>query len=484
MDSKRKITLFILIFSCNFILTAQKFSVNKIDSLISSSFQLADRNAALKISQKTYKDSDKNGYYLGKAKSLKAIINSYLGLGEQQLALETADQLIALASAENDHYHSVQAMIAKALCYSYLGFFDKANETNKNAEILCEKIKDHDEYHSSMGQIYSGRAEIMNLQYLQSEKIIQNDLKSIEFYKKIKDKKKRNGWLAIQYSSLGSSYNELEKYDEALEANRKAFTLSKQENDSINIAFGLYGIGTTYLGTNKLDSSVYYYKQALPIFEKAQDIYRMQYIYEDLATIYEKLGEDNLYSFYSKKARELSDINRKKEKAETDKMARNILANEKTIWQKNLYFIIAGFLIFFVIKMYFTVKIFKRYKKEKKKREAIKKMETADLVTEFEQKINTSFTELLELAKTNDSSFLSRFTEIYPDFHKKLTDQFPDMTSGQLAFCALLKLNFSTKEIAQYSHISVRSVEMKKSRLRKQLNIPSDIDLNNWMMNF
>lgn len=483
MNSK-KLTLLLFILSCNLFLNAQESSIKKIDSLITCSFQLADRTKALKISQKTFKYSDENGYYLGKARSLKASINAYFGLGEQNNALEAAEQLLSLANAENDYYHIVQAMIAKALSYSYLGFFEKAYETSENAEKLCEKVKDQDEFYSSMGQIYSGRSEIMNLQYLPSEKIIRNDLKSIEYYKKIKNEKKRNGWLAIQYSSLGYTYNDLEKYDLALEANRHAYSLSKKENDSINQAFGLFGIGTTYLAMNKLDSSVLYYKKALPIFEKAQDIYRLQYIYEDLATIYEKFGEDKLYSFYSKKAKELSDINRKKERTETDKIAKNILDSEKSVWQKNLYWIIAGFIVFFIVKMYFTIKFFKRYKKEKTEREVINNLETDDLLTEFEQKINASFTELLELAKTNDSSFLSRFTEIYPDFHKRLTEQFPEMTSGQLAFCALLKLNFSTKEIAQCSHISVRSVEMKKSRLRKQLNIPSDVDLNNWMINF
>lgn len=484
MDSKRKLTLVIFIFSCTLFINAQEFSIKRIDSLISSSFQLADRNKALQISQKTYKDSNENGHYLGKAKSLKSTINTYLGLGEQQKALETADLLLAIATKENDYYHSVQALIAKALAFSYLGFFDKAYETNKNAEKLCEKVKDHDEFNSSMGQIYSGRSEIMNLQYLDSSKIIQNDLKSIEYYKKIKNEKKRNGWLAIQYSSLGYTYIDLEKYDNALASNRIAYTLAKKVNDSINQAFGLFGIGNTYLEMNKLDSSIHYYKQALPIFQKAQDLYRLQYIYEDLATIYEKFGEDKLYTFYSKKAKELSDITRKKEKIETDKVAKNILELEKTGWYKNLYYIIAGFLIFFVIKLYFTIKFVKRYKREKREREALNNIQTDSLVNEFEQKINASFSELLELAKSNDSSFLSRFTEIYPDFHKKLTDKYPDMTSGQLAFCALLKLNFSTKEIASCSHISVRSVEMKKSRLRKQLNISSDVDLNNWMMNF
>ena len=483
---KSKQTLLLVLLFSLFVQTkAQEFSTKKIDSTIVSTFQLADRSQALKTSLETFKISDKNGYYLGKAKSLKVIINSYLGLGEQQKALEYADKLLAISTKENDDYHSVQALNAKALGFSYLGFFEKAYETSKLAESLCQKLKDNDEFNRSMGQIYSGRSEIMNLQYLPPEKTLEHDLKSVEYYKKIKDEKKRHGWLAIQYSSLGYTYIDLNKHKEALHFSRKAYLLSKIENDSINQAFGLYGIGNTYLEMNQLDSSIYYHKKALPIFEKAQDIYRLQYIYDDLATIYEKSGEDKLYNYYSKKSKELYDIIRKKEKIETDKISKKIIDHEKTKWYENLYFIIAGLVIFFLVKLYFTIKIFRRYKKEKQHRKTTKDnlLEKELVVNELESKINDSFSELLELAKANDSSFLSRFKEIYSDFYIKLTEKYPDMTSGQVKFCALLKLNFSTKEIAQCSHISVRSVEMKKSRLRKQLNIPSEVDLNNWMMN-
>lgn len=486
MGFTKRLILVLLLISCIIQTKAQEYSPEKIDNILSGTFQLADRNKALKIGLDTYKISENTGYYLGKAKSLKVIINSYLGLGEQQKALEAADKLLDLASKESDDYHSVQALIAKALAYSYLGFFEKADETSKIAENLCKQIKDNYEFYSSMGQIYAGRSEIMNLKYEPPQNTIKNDLKSVEFFNKIKDPKKRNGWLAIQYSSVGYTYIDLDQHEKALYYNRKAYILSKAENDSINQAFGLYGIGNTYLEMNKMDSSIYYYKQALPIFEKAQDIYRLQYIYDDLATIYEKMGEDKLYGYYAKKSKELYDVIRKKEKAETDNVSQNIIKNEKTSWYESLYFIIAGIVVFFIVKMYFTIKIFKRYRREKRIRENTKYhlLEKEKVVNQLESKVNDSFVELLELAKSNDSSFLSRFKEIYPNFYSRLSSYYPDMTTGQLKFCALLKLNFSTKEIAHCSHISVRSVEMKKSRLRKQLNIPSDVDLNNWMMNF
>ncbi|KAA2224932.1 helix-turn-helix transcriptional regulator [Chryseobacterium sediminis] len=41
-------------------------------------------------------------------------------------------------------------------------------------------------------------------------------------------------------------------------------------------------------------------------------------------------------------------------------------------------------------------------------------------------------------------------------------------------------LNFSTKEIAEYTFISVRMVQTKKYNIRKKLNIPGDMDIDVW----
>lgn len=486
MGLQKGLILIVLVISCSLKTKAQQYTPKKIDELVEHSFQIADREQALQMNIKAYDASKEIGYYRGKAYSLKGQINCYLGLGEQEKALEVIDELSEIATKESDNFHISQALIAKTLAYAYLGFFEKANETSELAEKASLKITDNDNRYISLGQVYSGKSEILNLQYQPPQKTLKYDLKSVEYYKKIKDQKKRNGWLGIQYSSLGYTYIDLDQYEEALYYNREAYRLSKIENDSINQAFGLYGIGNAYLEMNKADSSIYYYKQALPIFEKAQDIYRLQYIYEDLATIYEKMGEDKVYSYYSKKAKELSDLVRKKEKIETDKIAKSILDQEKSNWYKNFYILIGTIIALFVLFIFLALNYFKRYRieKEQKEKTEIDLIEKETELNHLESKVNDAFAELLELAKNNDSSFLSRFMDVYPSFYNSLTAEYPDMTSGQLKFCALLKLNFSTKEIALFSHISVRSVEMKKNRLRKQLGISSDVDLNNWMMNF
>ncbi|WP_407481116.1 helix-turn-helix transcriptional regulator [Elizabethkingia meningoseptica] len=85
--------------------------------------------------------------------------------------------------------------------------------------------------------------------------------------------------------------------------------------------------------------------------------------------------------------------------------------------------------------------------------------------------------EIIELAKKNDSTFLMKFQEAYPEFICKLLEINPKLDNLDLAFCALVKLNFSAKEIAAYTFIQHASVQQRKRRMRKKLNIPSEIDL-------
>jgi len=97
-----------------------------------------------------------------------------------------------------------------------------------------------------------------------------------------------------------------------------------------------------------------------------------------------------------------------------------------------------------------------------------------------------SIEEVVKAAMDNELSFLPSFQQLYPYFQENLTLAYPNViiTADQYKFCALLKLGFSTKDIAFSNNISIRTVQTKKSRLRKNFNIPPDIDLYFWIDNF
>lgn len=80
-----------------------------------------------------------------------------------------------------------------------------------------------------------------------------------------------------------------------------------------------------------------------------------------------------------------------------------------------------------------------------------------------------------DIEKTNSDweSFSTHFDEVANDFLKKLKQQFPQLTNADLKICAYLKLNLSSKEIAQLMNLAVRGVEISRYRLRKKLQLKS-----------
>ena len=67
------------------------------------------------------------------------------------------------------------------------------------------------------------------------------------------------------------------------------------------------------------------------------------------------------------------------------------------------------------------------------------------------------------------NTFKEAFDSTDKDFLKKIKAAHPTLTPNDLRLCAYLRLNLSSKEVAPLLNISVRSVEIKRYRLRKKM---------------
>ena len=79
-------------------------------------------------------------------------------------------------------------------------------------------------------------------------------------------------------------------------------------------------------------------------------------------------------------------------------------------------------------------------------------------------------------------NFTKHFDKVHSDFIVLLKEKHPTITGNELKLCAYLRMNLSTKEIAQLMNISVRGVEISRYRLRKKLQISSESSLFNYLM--
>ena len=79
-------------------------------------------------------------------------------------------------------------------------------------------------------------------------------------------------------------------------------------------------------------------------------------------------------------------------------------------------------------------------------------------------------------------TFKEAFDNADKDFLKRIKQLHPLLTPNDLRLCAYLRLNLSSKEIAPLFNISVRSVEIKRYRLRKKMDLQHEIGLVEYIL--
>ncbi|OHX66645.1 7TM diverse intracellular signaling domain-containing protein [Flammeovirga pacifica] len=101
---------------------------------------------------------------------------------------------------------------------------------------------------------------------------------------------------------------------------------------------------------------------------------------------------------------------------------------------------------------------------------------------EIEKGIKSLILELSHQKISDDKQlhFQENIEEVDVQFLKRLKHMHPQLTSTELEVCSLLKLNYSTKEIASYRQTSEGAVKTNKSRIKKKIG--SEVSLNEYVM--
>ena len=78
-------------------------------------------------------------------------------------------------------------------------------------------------------------------------------------------------------------------------------------------------------------------------------------------------------------------------------------------------------------------------------------------------------------------SFNRRFNQLNKGFYERLQIKVPDLSRGDRKLCALIKLNFTGKEMAYLLGISLGSVHVARHRLRKKMNLDRNQNLTKFI---
>lgn len=87
---------------------------------------------------------------------------------------------------------------------------------------------------------------------------------------------------------------------------------------------------------------------------------------------------------------------------------------------------------------------------------------------------------------SNDDHSWERFAEnverLHPEFTKRLLEHYPQLSPMQIRICCLLRLQLSSKEIADILKLSKKTVDNHREHIRIKLNIPRSVNLTGYIL--
>lgn len=379
-------------------------------------------------------------------------------------SLIISSETLQLKSKEfKDAYFEAMANVYLAETYSINKFHDKAIIYLNNAYDILQKDQ------SKAKKIFYAKANILNSYsniYLDINKprnAAKKILEEIASGKELTNSKEYSDFQYLNYSNLANIYIQY-NVDSADYYVKKSIQLrpSNVQYDKAMVSNHIV-LGEVMKSREDFENSIINFHKALFFSDKNGIELNKNNIYFALQDIYTKTGKQDSAEYYSQKLKQLDlNILESKYNSLQKVIEKETIENRQKDFQKIIIWVIAitvliGVFLFIIIK----------FNKKTKKAEDINLQET--------------YNHLVNLIKNKDESFLFAFENIFPQFSAQLLKINPDLQQSEIEFCALLKIKLTTKEIAQFTFIETRTVQNKKYRLRKKLNIPTHEDIYHYI---
>ncbi len=100
---------------------------------------------------------------------------------------------------------------------------------------------------------------------------------------------------------------------------------------------------------------------------------------------------------------------------------------------------------------------------------SVKIRDIKDVVSDLNSKTDNNFWE----------EFETHFIKVHPEFYSSLNCGYPGLTTNERRLCAFIKLNLTTKEIANITKRNQGSIHMARTRLRKKMGLDKSENLEN-----
>ncbi|MGJ8733399.1 MAG: hypothetical protein ACSHW4_09645 [Cellulophaga sp.] len=309
-------------------------------------------------------------------------------------------------------------------------------------------------------------------------------------------------YLAVIYALNADVYRMMHKYEESILEYKKSISLSENNKSHLNYKLKAYeGLKEIYLDLKNYKEAYYYLNKETVLNNKIFGI----------------------TSENSKHLLEIKDNYRLEKEKQEDALQEQLIANyeqEDKIWllKSIILIILIISLLFYGIVLIKQIKNKHRTEKqiitEKQKlktqktnevlelknkeltQAALRLIEKDEFIAGLQKKIEVAGETvnkkvILRALKTfqgtpskNWSEFEARFTTINQSFYENLRVKFPQLSQTDQKICALVRLNFPSKDMSKLLGISVESVHTSRYRLRKKLGLKREDNLEDFISRF
>ena len=472
-----------------FIITLPLFSqdipTSKIDSILDKSYDKFIRlqfieslelsKKALDVSLEAEDDKRVTYSYLNIAKVLQEI-------GLRMDALSYIEMIEDAAYYKEDAYLQAETHQLRGRIASSQGLFSLEKKHYLEQLEVSKRITNPKEKHLS---------EIKAYFYIQHLYVKENNVDSVEVYQDLLKENFRGNnndsigsyYYISLYADKGLLYKNLGRFDESAEQLDKS--LEYIDNSNSYLLFYILQIyGDLEIARGDTIKAVSYYKEALDHSLNVNINHKTMYLHKTISDIliHDKATVDKA-RIHLREYNIINDSLERHNKMVTDLILSGVIkeSNKVSGQKRKLY----GYFVMGLVFVSLLIGAFLIFRNRIGHRKLIKKNQQLVSTTEeiglLEEELeNNIFQDIIELAKSNSPEFLLLFGKGYPAFVEAIKTLNPSIRSSELHFCALAYLNFSTKDIASFTFVTTRAVQVRRNRMRKKYDIPSEVDFNEW----
>ncbi|WP_190808288.1 tetratricopeptide repeat protein [Flagellimonas sp. S3867] len=417
---------------------------------------------------------------LRKADALNGLASLEGTFGKYKKSNEYTLQALEIYREQNDKLY--QAVTCNAVGQNYVALkdYEKAKKYLKESIALSKEVKN--------SMLEGGASRNMGRAFA-AEENYSEAISWLEQAVKIHRETTRPVALVRSLYYLGSAYNSNGQYREGLETFNECMELAREAANSPGFIFSIHKEKAKSLeGLKNYENALAEFKEFKRLSDTVFEQKKIKQV-EELRTKYDTEKKEQQIALQDKEITVLE------QKAEISTLQKILLG---------------GLLVLSLIGFYGIRQKLKRNKLEKEKVDvelAFKKKELTTHALHLAKKneVLESLKQKAQELKENEESkkgyqqlirtinfdlqddnnwqnFSRYFEEVHKDFNSNIKSKYPQVTSNELRLLALLKMNLSSKEIANILNISPEGIKKARYRLRKKLDITTEDSLQDLVL--